>query len=807
MAATSASPRAARTLRFAGGFACLVLLGFVGAWIAYAGEKPRPGCGVAVAESDESSEWCTLISRLEVYGGQECKPEVMATAAAARYGVVPEGCCGTGISFDQQFAVRLAFDGSPSLLSSLAADSIPCVAYVRYELDRANGRVSIRFPGWSADVYPGAGTPSFRDTLRGKVAVSALSRSTPSTLSVAGQIFLMGNVHAEVCNGSSLYDESIAIADPYLEVDPASPYHGQWRVEKETTSGSGVWVEMRRDSADVTFTAAASGVAAEPSPTSALAWGDMDADGDLDLFVASSNNTSCRLFRNDGGALVDVTTADLALPFTHNMDVDWADIDNDGDLDLFLVRGLPPARHALLRNTGAGVLVRDSSSALCVAAYGRGASWADYDRDGDLDVFIAHCGEGNKLFRNDGTGLFTDATTPLLADYGCCMGGIWGDYDGDGDPDLYLMTYSGSTRGKLLRNDAGAFVDVTGASALPVNDLATTYSGTWVDYDDDGRLDLCVLTDSGNRLFHNLGTGAFADSTNGWLAHGGKGAVASWGDLDLDGDLDCYLSNRTLANRVVVRFGGHFGNSIFHVGGPVDLAGVAVSHGWADVDGDGDLDLGAAYADARRLLRNDQALGHHWLAVDLHGIQDNRFGLGARVRLVAGGRSQHRSVLCDGFRGGNPLRQTFGLDSLATVDTLEVRWPNGAVTTLAGPFAADRRVTLWQDGTVSGIEPGDSYSGAPRLLGPGPNPFQVATTIRFQLPRPMRVELSLYDVAGRRLRTLTSDGEAPAGVGALSWDGRTDAGALAQPGVYFCRMRAGGAEAGRNLVIRVVRVK
>lgn len=809
MAALPRARRVTRALTPRLGFAFLVLLLSSGAWLAGAGERPASYCRTATSNIDESSEWCTLINAFEIYGGNECKPMIFAAAAAARFGNIPEGCCGTGVSFNQQFAVRLAFEGPMSRASaqSLAGDSIPCVAYVRYEMARANGQVSIRFPGWSQDVYPNSNVPSYRDTLRGKVALDALSMTADGGYFVPGSLFLIGSVHAEVCNGSSVYAESQVAADPFLEVDPASPFHGQWRVEKETTAGSGVYVEMKRDSADVAFSAAAAGAAAEPSPTSALAWGDMDADGDLDLFVANSGNQSCRLFRNDGGTLVDVTTPELALPFTHNMDVDWADIDNDGDLDLFLVRGLPPARHVLLRNAGAGTFVRDTASALCVAAYGRGASWADYDRDGDLDVFIAHCGEGNRLFRNDGTGHFTDATTPLLADYGCCMGGIWGDYDGDGDPDLYLFTHSGSTRSKLLRNDAGTFVNVTGASAIPITDLAMTYSGTWVDYDDDGRPDLCVLTDSGNRLFRNLGTGAFADSTSAWLAHGGQGAVASWGDLDLDGDLDCYLSNRTLANRVLVRYGNHFGNSMSHVSGPIDLAGRADAHGWADYDGDGDLDLGAGYGDARRVLRNDQALGHHWLAVDLRGIQDNRFGVGGRVRVVAGGRSQHRTVQTEGFRGGNPLRQTFGLDSIAMVDTLQVRWPNGAVTTLAGPFAADRRVTVWQDGTVAGLEPGGAMAGAPRLLGPGPNPFQEATAIRFMLPRPMRVELALYDVAGRRLRTLASDGEAPAGVSALTWDGRTEDGAPAQPGVYFCRMRAGGNDAGANLVFRVVRVK
>ncbi len=234
-------------------------------------------------------------------------------------------------------------------------------------------------------------------------------------------------------------------------------------------------------------------------------------------------------------------------------------------------------------------------------------AWADFDRDGDLDLFVGMRYSENRLYRND-AGTLVDVAPQLgLADLEDTRAAAWGDYDGDGDLDLYVgHSAVAETPNRLYRNDDQVFVDVTGG--LGVGLLGNTRQPTWIDYDGDGDLDLFVaMRDQPNRLFRNDGPGreiaagdsawAFTDVT----AESGVGdprrtVGVVWFDYDRDGDLDVHASNQNGDEDAFYR---NEGDGTFvdvapalgmnHPGRGDEYGSVAPAV--ADYDNDGDLDL------------------------------------------------------------------------------------------------------------------------------------------------------------------------------------------------------------------------
>jgi outer membrane protein assembly factor BamB len=293
---------------------------------------------------------------------------------------------------------------------------------------------------------------------------------------------------------------------------------------------------------------------ADPESTRAAAWGDYDGDGHLDLYVGFSGaDVPNRLYRNDGDGrrFTDVaTTAAAVLPLGATRQVSWIDYDNDGDLDLSVAfRNLP---NALLRNDGG--TFTEAGDALGIADPRRtvGAVWFDVDQDGDLDQYVANMdGDANGLFRNDGE-RFVDVAAELGLEaggralgeraYGSVRPNI-ADYDRDGDLDIFLANYGPNG---LLRNDGdGGFTNVAAASGLAIESRYD--SGAWGDWDNDGLPDLYVNGTIGggttyrDYLFRNEGAG-FTDVTPALLLAQNADHGVQWADFDGDGDLDLALT-------------------------------------------------------------------------------------------------------------------------------------------------------------------------------------------------------------------------------------------------------------------------
>jgi len=282
----------------------------------------------------------------------------------------------------------------------------------------------------------------------------------------------------------------------------------------------------------------------------------------------------------------------------------WADYDGDGDLDLFVAR-FRPAGNSLYRNDGAGVFADVTPEILRQSSLDNyGGVWGDYDNDGDLDLYLPNYNSGcSRLFRNDGAGGFSDVTSGPLFCQGVGPSPTWVDYDNDGDIDLYLARSTAANR--LLRNDGGGvFTDVTSG---PEGYNGYTTRAACIDYDNDGDIDIYLnIWNAANKLLRNDG-GAFVDVSSAPL-NIVEGTSSCWGDYDNDGDLDVYLVIGTwgVPNRLFRNDGG--GTFVDVTAAPINDTQHCVEAAWLDVENDGDLDLYLVNSgDRSRLFLNDGA--------------------------------------------------------------------------------------------------------------------------------------------------------------------------------------------------------
>ncbi len=300
------------------------------------------------------------------------------------------------------------------------------------------------------------------------------------------------------------------------------------------------------------------------NPTSGSTWGDVDHDGDLDAFVTIEHGRPDRFYRNiGGGRFAQEELGEATTTRGSNFNASWVDIDGDGDLDL-LAGGptLEPAQPNLVFRNDAGRFVRVTGTPLENGASNPGAVlWADVDNDGDQDLFVANSDlsrvseippgevETSQIYRNDGGWRFV-RTEGQGFDSGAfpAMSAAFGDIDNDGDLDLFLqMVPGGETRpmgDRLFRNDGtGRFTLEPGFEGPSHTELAA--GSAFLDADLDGDLDLLFANyDGGIYLYANDGSGQFSAMTDTALngRRGSHAAIAA-GDLDGDGDFDAVIGN------------------------------------------------------------------------------------------------------------------------------------------------------------------------------------------------------------------------------------------------------------------------
>ncbi len=438
----------------------------------------------------------------------------------------------------------------------------------------------------------------------------------------------------------------------------------------------------------------------------ACAWGDYDNDGLQDAFI-----TPNFLYHNEGGGnFTRMTSGPIANASGVAAGASWADYDNDGWLDLFVVYS-DTQSNVLYRNLGNGnfmqlthlVITQDGGNSQC-------ASWADYDRDGWLDLFVARGGGAlNLLYHNEGNGGFTKITTRVMAtEGGASRSSNWVDYDNDGDLDLFVANFNAPNY--LYRNEDGSSFTKINNPTITSESLETA-SSSWADYDNDGDWDLLLTTDGGQNdaLYRNDGNGSFAKITATPVANDSLYSTsASWGDFDNDGDEDLFVANLFGTGDRLYQNNGR-GNFIRLVNHVIESKPFVNSHGssWEDYDNDGDVDLFVTTqtSGSDRLLYHNEGTSNNWVKIKCVGTSSNAAAIGAivKVKVSINGQPvwQMRQLTTQtSFRSQNSLLSEFGLGDAASIDSIRVTWPSGQIADLTNE-AVNRTLSITEE--VSGI--------------------------------------------------------------------------------------------------------
>ena len=485
---------------------------------------------------------------------------------------------------------------------------------------------------------------------------------------------------------------------------------------------------------------------------------DYDNDGWLDIVMltgrrrtgATPADATIKLYRNNrDGTFRDVTARSGLGRSVWAAGITVGDYDNDGFDDLFITCW---GQNLLFHNQGDGTFREVTKEAGLLhesTRYGTGCTWVDYDRDGRLDLFVAHylvfdtakiqprgknpacnwrgapvyCGpqglpqEHCRLYHNNGDGTFTDVSdrAGISGPAGYCLTAVAADFDGDGWPDIYVACDSSPSL--LFRNNHdGTFTERGLESGVALNEDGKEQAGMGIgigDVDSDGKLDIFKTHFSAdtNILYRNNGKGTFRDvSTRAGL--GVETRFVGWGaaiqDLDNDGladilfvtgmvspELEALLPDAPHKTPAVVfrnLGGGRFEELLDEAGTAMKELHSSRGAAFGDFDNDGDIDvLVMNMNEAPSLLRNDTSGQNHWLKVLLEGVASNRSAIGATVVVTYGERRQAQAVLAQSsYLSANDRRLHFGLGAEKEA-RVEIRWPNGRVETLE-KVAADRLI-------------------------------------------------------------------------------------------------------------------
>lgn len=599
-----------------------------------------------------------------------------------------------------------------------------------------------------------------------------------------------------------------------------------------------------------------------------VAWGDLNLDGHLDLIITNFWPDLCTFYLNDGtGTFVQQTDVAFTQAAHNAPSPSIGDYDNDGRPDLHIaILDLP---NKLFRNVDGSFfdqMLEDEVAT--VLGDSRSSTWADYNNDGHLDlVVINRFTAANQLFRNNGDGSFSFVGKgPITEDQGNSSTATWADFDMDNDPDLYITNVEDQNNILYINNGDGTFMK--DSDDLVSNDGASSAGSSWGDYDNDGDLDLFVANglNQNNSLYNydrRKNTFNRVDesiiSNDGGFSHG-----STWVDFDNDGYLDLFVGNRNNEANFLYQNNGDGTFTRILEDPLVQDKGNPAGIAWADADSDGDLDVLLTDSDTKVGGGNDFFLNagndNNWINVRLVGSDSNADGIGAKIAIktTTGGKPlrQLREVTArDGAYGQSSINAEFGLGDAIGVQKMIVLWPSGKLQ-IFRQLPANQFITIYEDepvallanftdtATLDALAPtfdamakGQNqtiYDGGYQMMrligeiGAGgsiggdffdslnddaiqsiaeenflptdfmvsayPNPAHRQASFTFALPEAAAVSFGVYDMLGREVHRATLAGLQPGNSQLLDMDLST-----LMPGVYLYRALFDTAE-GRSII-------
>ena len=475
---------------------------------------------------------------------------------------------------------------------------------------------------------------------------------------------------------------------------------------------------------------------------------DFDQDGNIDVFVATPNSEALKVFHNLGNDTFEEVADEIGLGYENieSINILVADYDNDGHEDIFVVNwgGFSNLYHNDGNNYYSLVTVEVGMDIYFQSS--RAACWVDYDRDGDLDLYMVNrlLEELNILYRNNGDGTFSDETQTAGVDGHIDKMGlvvIAFDYNNDLWPDIYIGNDMDVGNIFYENNGDGTFTDISEDSGM---DLAFSSMGLAAgDYDNNGFLDIYVTNlDWGNGLMHNNGDGTFTDVAEGL---GLQVNLICWGanffDYNNDGQLDLYVAASCISgtgNDGALGCSWNGGqsdvlptnNALFQnqgngefldisdqsgLEGPYLTTGTAIG----DINNDGlidiyevnELDPFSSASNYSRLYRNNYAEGaseiNNWIKIKLEGVESNRNGIGSRIEVSNLGVTQIQDVICgDSYSSQSSLTLSYGMRHSELAEAITVRWPSGIVDELYN-IEVNQIITIIEGSSQVCVELGD----------------------------------------------------------------------------------------------------
>jgi type VI protein secretion system component Hcp len=411
---------------------------------------------------------------------------------------------------------------------------------------------------------------------------------------------------------------------------------------------------------------------------------------------AISYGTANFLYDNVGGYFEDITArAGVQFGTDHDRGMASADYDNDGDIDIYISAGY--TGNVFWRNDGDDTFTDIiSSSGTFMNGQGQGVAWGDVNNDGWLDLFVCQTNGDNRLFIQSGDRFYE------AGDFGAESGSlqpVFFDVNNDGRIDLLVTRRAGLNNLLYINNGNGSFTEQGGSWGIGYAN-AECHGAVVGDYDRDGDLDVYICNYAGvNMLFRNMG-GHFDEvgAAAGVQGESGGNRGAVFGDFDDDGWPDLYVV-RSGSNRMFRNNGNGTFTDVSGSSGAAD-GNAGYSPSIADYDNDGDLDIFFTNTGQHSVLLQNLGPFNNWAEFRLRGGSTNLNGVGATLTAWIQGRPQAQAVIAgQGYLGtGSDLTVHFGLGRSNQIDSLIVQWPSGARDYLYH-FAANQKISLYEGST------------------------------------------------------------------------------------------------------------